>query len=346
MIFIQTIMPRGPRLDAPGVLHHVLARGLERRPVFLDDHDRLAFVCRLADLVVMTRTRIYAWALLDNHFHLLLRSGEAGLSDFMRCLLTGHAVNFNRRHKRAGHLFQNRFKSILVEEEPYFVELIRYIHLNPLRAGLVSESDELDRYPWSGHAALLGNAVHAWQDTDAVLEQFGEESSAARRRYRQFVEDRAQEGQRPDLVGGGLRRSWRAWEKSPSSSRDEDKRMFDERILGSSEFVRRMLSNAEADEAEATCVQPPAPGAVIPDLLRHLENVCGVDVREICSRSLRPQAVIARILASYVCVQHYGLSQTAVARALGITRQTVRRGLEQAEQTLCRLRWSVDDLLP
>jgi len=179
--------------------------------VFLDDYDRLSFACRLAGLVLPTRTCIYAWALVKNHFHLLLRTGEAGLSDVMRCLLTGYAVNFNRRHKRAGHLFQNRFKSILVEEDAYFLELVRYIHLNPLRAGLVSDLEELDIYPWCGHAALLGNAVHTWQQTDAVLVAFGSEPGRARRLYRQFIEDRVREGQRPDLVGGGLRRSCQGW---------------------------------------------------------------------------------------------------------------------------------------
>ena len=220
--------------------------------MFLDDHDRLAFVCRLAGLALTTRTSIYAWALVGNHFHLLLRTGEAGLSNVMRCVLTGYAVNFNRRHKRAGHLFQNRFKSILVEEEAYFLELVRYIHLNPLRAGLVSDLAELALYPWCGHAALIGNAVHAWQDIDAVLMEFGSSWKLARERYRRFVEDRVGEGQRPDLVGGGLRRSRQGWEASSSLSRGREGWAFDERILGSSDFVLRMLPDAVGDEAEHT----------------------------------------------------------------------------------------------
>jgi REP element-mobilizing transposase RayT len=338
-------MPRGPRLDAPAALHHVLARGIERRPIFLDDHDRFAFLCRLAPLLLATRASVYAWALVGNHVHLLLRTGDAALSDVMRCLLTGYAVNFNRRHRRAGHLFQNRFKSILVEEEPYFLELIRYIHLNPIRAGLVLDLDELDRYPWSGHAALLGMAIHAWQDTDAVLDQFGAQPNLARQSYRQFVGDGVSEGQRPDLVGGGLRRSRAGWKPTPSLARGREGWAFDERILGSTEFVQQILSELEADQAASTLVQPPVPTDVIPEVLRHLAALCGVDVREICSRSLRPPAVTARTLVSYVCVHHHGLTQTVVANALGVTRQTVRRGLEQAEQTLHRLSWSVNDLL-
>ena len=91
----------------------------------------------------------------------------------MRRLLTGYAVSFNRRHRRAGHLFQNRFKSIVVEEEPYLLELVRYIHLNPLRAHLVPDLGALDTYPWSGHATLLASRSQSWQDTDFVLAHFG-----------------------------------------------------------------------------------------------------------------------------------------------------------------------------
>src|SRR5271157_3871438 len=129
-------MPRQARLDAPGTLHHVMLRGMERGQIVADREDREAFVARLGDIATATGTTLYAWALLPNHAHLLLRSGPQGLPQFMRRLLTGYAVTYNRRHKRIGHLFQNRYKSIVVEEDAYFRELVRYIHLNPLRAGL------------------------------------------------------------------------------------------------------------------------------------------------------------------------------------------------------------------
>src|SRR3990172_7539602 len=130
-------MPRGPRLDAPGTLHHVMVRGIERRAIFRDDRDRADFLRRLAALAAGGALTVYAWALLPNHCHLLLRPGARPLARAMRSLLTGYAGAFNRRHHRAGHLFQNRYKSIVVEEEPYFLELVRYLHLNPVRAGLV-----------------------------------------------------------------------------------------------------------------------------------------------------------------------------------------------------------------
>ena len=122
-------IPRGPRLDAPGALHHVIARGIERRALFNDDRDRADLLQRLAALVGCSGTRLYAWALLSNHFHLLLRTGTAPLSSLLRRVLTGYAVSFNRRHRRGRHLFQNRFQSILVEDDPYLLTLVRYRRL-------------------------------------------------------------------------------------------------------------------------------------------------------------------------------------------------------------------------
>ncbi|MDZ7696711.1 MAG: transposase [Deltaproteobacteria bacterium] len=133
-----------------------MARGIERRKLFLDDKDRRSFLDRLAVILEETQTQCYAWALIPNHFHLLLRTGPTELSKVMRRLMTGYAVTFNKRHKRSGHLFQNRYKSIICEEDPYLLELIRYIHLNPLRAKLVQDLKELDTYPWSGHSTILG----------------------------------------------------------------------------------------------------------------------------------------------------------------------------------------------
>ena len=154
-------MPRQSRLDAPGLLQHVMARGIERRDIFKDDKDRESFLDRLAIVLEETQTQCYAWALIPNHFHLFLRTGPTSLSKVMRRLMTGYAVTFNKRHKRSGHLFQNRYKSIICEEDPYLLELIRYIHLNPLRAKLVQDLKELDKYPWTGHSAILGHRQNA-----------------------------------------------------------------------------------------------------------------------------------------------------------------------------------------
>jgi len=130
-------MPRKARIDAPGALHHIIVRGIERRKIFYDDNDRDNFLNRLGVILIESQNQCFAWALIPNRLHLLLRTGVAPIATVMRRLLTGYAVSFNRRHRRHGQLFQNRYKSILCQEDPYLIELVRYIHLNPLRAGLV-----------------------------------------------------------------------------------------------------------------------------------------------------------------------------------------------------------------
>lgn len=223
-------MPRLARLDIAGLLQHVIVRGIEQRDIFNNDHDRQLFFDRFAKLLSETGVRCYAWALLSNHFHLLVMPTSTPLSSFMRRLLTGYAVSFNRNNKRTGHLFQNRYKSIVCEEEAYLLELVRYIHLNPLRAGMVQNLEELDLSSWSGHAVLLGNRTFAGQETEAVLERFGRKPGAARSMYRQFVADGIKEGRRDELVGGGLKRSQgdRALDEYES---------FDARVLGTGDFV-------------------------------------------------------------------------------------------------------------
>lgn len=200
-------MPRAPRLDIPGILQHVIVRGIERRTIFLDDEDKTRFVVRLFSIMGENGTHCFAWAVLSNHFHLLQKTSSMPLSALMRRLLTGYAVVFNRKYNRAGHLFQNRYKSIVCEEEQYLLELVRYIHLNPLRAGLVADLGDLDSYPWSGHSVLMGRQMLGGQDTEQILGRFGKVLADARRNYRQFVADGVHMGRRDELVGGGLRRS-------------------------------------------------------------------------------------------------------------------------------------------
>ena len=257
---------------------------------------------------------VYAWALMPNHVHLLIRTGVEPLSGVMRRILTGYAVSFNRRHKRTGHLFQNRFKSILVEEEPYFLQLIRYIHLNPLRSSLVATLDELDTYPWSGHAVLLGRRECAWQECSYVLRHFGITAKAARSAYRAFVADATTEGRRPDLVGGGLLRS------TGGVRRGREAWASDERILGSSDFV-------ESVKAQVDTVQPAKVKKNIDDLLRDVSKETGLSIPELVSGSKQREVVLARGHISFVAMKKEGLKLADVARALNVSKQSILRGI-------------------
>ena len=197
-------MPRKARIDAPGALHHIMARGIEKRNIFYDDFDRDTFVDRLGAVIPETQTACFAWALMPNHVHMLVRTGPAPISKVMQRLLTGYSMGFNRRHKRHGHVFHNRFKSILCQEVTYLVERVRYIHLNPLRTGLMTEFKALEAYAYTGHGIILGRSLNNWQDTAYLLGLFGKKVAIARRRYEAFVEKGIAKGRRPELVGGGL----------------------------------------------------------------------------------------------------------------------------------------------
>ncbi len=161
----------------------------------------------------------------------------------MRRLLTGHAVYFNRRHHRHGHLFQKRYKSILCQEETYLRELVRYIHMNPLRAGLVEDMKALDSYPYCGHSGLLGKIKREWHQVDYVLGFFGKRKAEARKRYRNFVVEGIKHGQRPELAGGGLLRSVGGWAALKSLRSNKDWVKSDERIYGPNHLP--MLSSGE-----------------------------------------------------------------------------------------------------
>jgi putative transposase len=277
-------MPRLARLDAPGVLHHVIGRGIERKEIFLNRLDRNDFISRLARLAQDGAWAVYAWALLPNHFHLLCKTDQQPLSSSMRKLLTGYAVNFNRRHRRHGHLFQNRYKSIVCQEDAYLLELVRYIHLNLLRAGLVKDMRELNRNPWSGHSALIGNVERAWQDTDYVRLFFGK-GYEAKRHYQGFVSRGIDKGRRPELRGGGLVRSAGGWFEVLALRRSGDKQASDQRILGDGEFVQDLLG--KVDEMGSRNLRLPLERMSLDSLAERVCEVHGVRSGELLSGSRR-----------------------------------------------------------
>jgi REP element-mobilizing transposase RayT len=230
-------MPRLARLDAPGTLHHVIGRGIERKEIFYNDTDRTDFIDRMAALCEEGAMDVYAWVLMPNHFHFLCKTRNRPLSSGMRKILTGYVVNFNRRHRLYGHLFQNRYKSIVCQEDRYLKELVRYIHLNLLRAGLVKDIVELNQNPWSGHSALMGKVKREWQNSEYVLSFFGE-NRYRRRNYQQYVQKGLALGRRPELVGGGLIRSLGGWSEVLALRVRGEKQRSDQRILGDSRNLR------------------------------------------------------------------------------------------------------------
>ena len=323
-------MPRKARIDAPGALHHIIGRGIERRRIFEDVKDRERFVERLGTVLKETSTGCYAWALLSNHFHLLLRTGNAPIAHVMRRLLTGYVVTFNRRHSRAGQLFQNRYKSILCQENPYLLELVRYIHLNPLRANLVRSLTQLDRYRFCGHSALMGYSNNDWQDLEEVFRLFGKRVSSARRHYRRFVEKGIALGNRPDLIGGGLIRSSGGWAAFKAQGKERVHLKGDERILGDSDFVTMVLSEAREEMERRYRLE--AQGLDFGKVVSRVSQLLNIESEQILSTGKQPLRVKAKSLVCYWTVKELGLSGTEVAKLLSLSQPAVSKAVERGKR--------------
>ena len=315
-------------MDTPGTLHHVMIRGIERGSIVRDDKDREEFLNRMGKLAKETATAIYAFALMNNHAHLLLKSGPRGLPTYMRRFLSGYAQYFNRRHKRVGHLFQNRYKSIICEEEAYFDKLVAYIHLNPLRAGQVETLEQLALYPLSGHAVLMGKLSYEWMKSDYVLQFFGDRLGKARQAYLEFIEEEMGIDREKELMGGGLLRSHGGWSKVQSMRRQKKKVLSDERILGGDGFVREVLKEAEERQED-----------LLPEIERlqlfdkDIEQACdkaGVTVSFLRSGSRVGQLPPLRKELARKAVYEYGISLAETGRKLGVTTNAVSFMLKSA----------------
>ena len=325
-------MPRQARIDAPGALHHVIFRGIERRRIFRDNQDRDSFLKRLGAILLEADTPCYAWALIPNHVHLLLKTGQVPLATVMRRLLTGHAAYFNRRHRRHGKLFQNRYKSILCQEDAYLLELVRYIHLNPLRAGLVANLESLDKWSYSGHSFLMGKNKNAWQDCEYVLKVFAKSVSAGRKQYRLYVAKGVDQGSKPELTGGGLIRSLGGW-TAAKMLRNTTRMKSDERILGDGDFVEAVLKTVEEQYESQYLLK--ARGYDLIKIGQRVSQVTGIGPEHIWAKGKQPETVQARSLLCYWACRELGMKTTDLAQSLSISQPSVSQSVRRGEK-LCK----------
>lgn len=323
-------MPRKARIDAPGALHHIIVRGIERRKIFLDDTDRNSFLDRLGTILKNTTTPCFAWTLIPNHVHLLLRTGLTPLSTVMRRLLTGYAVYFNRRHRRHGHLFQNRYKSILCQEDAYLKELVRYIHLNPLRAKLVADYKQLSRYQFSGHSILMGKDKNDWQDAEYILGLFDKTKSKARRLYSSFVKKGIEDGRRPELVGGGLIRSLGGWSAVKALRGRADRIKGDERILGDGDFVESVLKFGQ--EQLERRYQYQSRGYDFEWLVDQVARLFDMCIDKVVRPGRYPDTVKARSVLCYWAARELGISTLELSKRLGISQPTASQSIQRGEK--------------
>jgi len=285
-------MARPLRIEFAGALYHVISRGNERKPIVRDDVDREKRLDWLRRTVETYGWRLHAFVLMTNHEHLFVETPLPNLSAGIQYLGGSYTSYFNRRHRRSGHLFQGRFKGHLIEEQGYFLEVSRYLHLNPVRAKMVERPED---YRWSTYRGYVrGRRALEWVCYDCVLGEFGVENVAARRAYGRFVRAGAEEPPpRPfaDAVGGLL--------------------------LGSERFVmraRRLLEDRQEDAAlpELRQLRPrPALGRIVEEVAEHF----GHDARRWGHG--RRVGDASRALAAYLARRRFGYPANEVALALG-----------------------------
>jgi REP element-mobilizing transposase RayT len=289
-------MPRGARLDAPGVAHHVMFRGIERRDIFLDDADRERFLRRAGRLLPELGFLCFAWVLMPNHVHLVVQRRRVGLSRLMARLCTAYAVYFNARHDRAGHVFQNRFRSRIVRDDEDLRGLVVYVSRNPLRAGLVRDAPSLAGYPWCGYGALVGTREpHPFEATRETLRLFAPGVRTARSRLAARI---ARGESRIEPWRAGAEAAERAVER-----RDAARQLRD-----------ATLREIVAEEAEAR----------------------GLSTRDLLSHRRSRAISAARAAIASRAVRQLGYPSARVAEALGTSRAAIslmlrRHGLERRD---------------
>jgi REP element-mobilizing transposase RayT len=282
-------LSRQLRLEFPGAIWHVTSRGNERRDIYRDDVDRRRFLNTLERVVSERRWILHAWVLMTNHYHLLIETREVGLSRGMKWLNQKYAESFNARHGRAGHLFQGRFKGILVEREGHLLELLRYIVLNPVRCGAVTFAGE---YEWSNYRTTAGLAMPPpWLEIGWTLDQFASDRAEAREAYRRFVAD------------------------ARGASYDPWETVVGQLYLGSPAFCDRMqtLVNARACSREYPRAQRYFVRPAFEDLVAGVCEEFGVTVDELKRKSRGP----ARKALVQLAVHDAGLTLRTVADWLG-----------------------------
>lgn len=300
-------MARKPRLEVEGGLYHILTRGNNRQRIFGDNNDYQ----KMLRLLVVQKAKLpfflYAYCLMPNHVHLLVERRGVAIGQVMHRLLTGYSRYYNKRYGRVGHLFQSRYKGILCQSDQYLAELVRYIHLNPVRAKIVRTPEA---YPYSSHRAYIGLEEPWLVDIEPVLRHFGATKKLARERFKLFVDSGMKAGHRAEFYEA-----------------DEG------RILGSEEFV---------DETKKRVGEIPR-GARPEIKKRSAPNLEGVieaaakasrlTQEEICSRSKRSAVVTAKEAMIFVA-HELGASNTAVAKLMGVNISLVSRRLDSAKSRM------------
>jgi len=312
-------MGRRVRLDQTDSLHHVMTRTVEKRPLFEDDGDRVIFLDFLSRECSLTGTRILAWALMGTHVHLLVRCADYPLSGFMQRILSSYARCFNRRHDRTGHLFEARFRSILVNDESYLLSVVRYIHLNPVSSGTVSSVGDLGKYAWTGHRAIVSGVGIIGQDIDGVLALFGGNKIEAMSSYLNMMES---DSPAWEYAGEGFilgRKGVVSSRLSDLISMDSPRRTGLLGDMESSAAIARSMSGSGTVDIRNRDAEHGKVEEILRETLSRFHLSSGV----LTGSSRRGVITEAREFAARRLSTEAGLSFTEIGRLLGMTRQGV-----------------------
>ena len=272
-------MARRPRVFAPGLLYHVIVRGNQRRKTFRCDDDYRAYLDRLEKYRSQCHVRIYAYCLMPNHVHLLVETGSTPLAKFMQGLQQSYTQHFNRSYRKVGHLFQGRYQAIICDRDKYLMALVRYIHLNAVRAKLVTRPE---RYVYSGHNSYLTNGTAKIVEVTAILKLLG-----GKKAYERFV-----------LEGIG------------ESHNEEYYAVADQRFLGEQGFGEEISRDAEPNE-ERKANKPLEAG------FKEIARRVGTTPELLRSKDRRWEVSTKRAEAVALMVREYGYAVSAVAQHLG-----------------------------
>lgn len=318
-------MPRQPRIDLPGYVYHVIIRGIEKRAIFHDSQDYQEYLRRVGGVLNDCGGKCFAWSLLPNHAHMLIQSGKAGLAQIMRRLLTGYAVYFNKRHSRCGHLFQNRYKATLCDTDEYLHILVRYIHLNPLKAKIVSSLEELAKYRWSGDRVMMDGEHLVWHDVETVLALFGKTIKEARASYRRYMQEGLSSNE--NFEGGGLLRSGGGLDGVLAKRAAGEIEQSDERILAGGDFVNAVYDQMDltSDAGKNQNMQKKS----LEDILHALAACASLEVKDIVRRSQQRKLVFARAVLAQYARDSCGYTATDIGKGINVSLSGVSRLLSK-----------------
>jgi|GEM_PF-1352443 len=325
-------MPTLKRLSLPGHVYHVFTRAAEGRCLFRGERELVDLLARIEAAATATKVNVYGWVVTPTRLHFLLRTGREPLTLFVSRIVSGYAIAINRRRGKTGSLFAGRYRSVLVEEDRYFMDVLGYVHTLPMQEKLVDTPEALDAYSWSGHAGLLGRRSFPWQDTVYVLKRFSGDLLQGRALYCKFIHEAVESGSvRADLDGGGLLRSACLDGLGLSATGATG---HDPRTLGSARFTRSRLRRFEEMEDWTEDVRR-AKEEALEQVLRHVLGLYDLDMRRLLSRSKRREISEARGLICYVACFVVGLPYSAAAEVLCISASgaymAARRGRKLAE---------------